>query len=264
MLFCYSPQSALAQNERDVYGDARMHAVQKEIVDFAEASRKDISYQEHEKLLEKIAALVQSKVTSADDLATLAIWAILNGYPKTVEGGYINYDDVIRHARSTAIAALGKKANPEAEAALWRVAHQTNIDGHDSEELCDAMSQVKKSNFQFGDRVYVRFSDAALDKTPMSAQNASFRVALCEELWNQWKAPAGGDVIALASFVVDADRQITNVKVSPKYFGKSKNAELGLQFAEAARTALNKCALKQQLPKGMNKVRVQADFYGRQ
>lgn len=255
--------NGLANEPVDAYGDARLHLVEKEIVGLAEESRKDITYQEHGKILEKAASAVTAKVTAPQDLATLAIWAVLNGYPSKVDDGYINYDQVIRQARSTAIANLGKIGNTEAESALWRVVHQTNIDGHDSEELCEAMSQIRKKDFLFGDRVYVHFLDQALEKTPLSAENAAFRIALCEELWKHWKSPGGTDAIAQATFIVDADRQITNVKVTPRYFGKTKNAELGLQFTEAARTALNKCALKQQLPAGINKARVQVDFYGR-
>lgn len=258
-----APAPIQAAEEADAYGDTRLHQVEKEILALAEESRKDISYQEHAKLLEKAASEVKAKVTGPHDLATLAVWATLSGYPNTVGEGYINYDQVVKQARTTAIDCLGKMGNADAESALWRIAHQTNLDGHDSEELCEAMSRIKKKDFLFGDRVYVHFLDPALEKTPLSAENAAFRIALCDELWKHWKAPGGSDAIAQATFVVDGDRQFTNVKVTPKYFGKSKNAELGLQYTEAARTALNKCALKQQLPKGMNKARVQVDFYGR-
>ncbi len=151
--------NGLANEPVDAYGDARLHLVEKEIVGLAEESRKDITYQEHGKILEKAASAVTAKVTAPQDLATLAIWAVLNGYPSKVDDGYINYDQVIRQARSTAIANLGKIGNTEAESALWRVVHQTNIDGHDSEELCEAMSQIRKKDFLFGDRVYVHFLD---------------------------------------------------------------------------------------------------------
>lgn len=258
-----TPTNVFADEPANVYGDTRLHQVEQDIIALAEESRKDISYQEHGKILEKVAGEVQAKVTAPQDLATLAIWAILNGYPRTVDNGYINYDQVIRQARSTAIDTLGKIGTAEAESALWRIAHQTNIDGHDSEELCEAMSKIKKKDFLFGDRVYVHFLDPVLEKTPLSAEKAAFRIALCKELWKHWKSPGGTDVIAQATFVVDADRQFTNVKVTPKYIGKAKNAELGLQFTEAARTALNKCALTQQLPAGINKARIQVDFYGR-
>ncbi|MBX9949469.1 MAG: hypothetical protein K2Y39_09900, partial [Candidatus Obscuribacterales bacterium] len=176
------------------------------------------------------------------------------------------YNHVVRTAFSSALSRIGKQATPEAQSALWRVARQVNIDGHISEELCEAMSAAtRKKGFAFGDRVYTRFQEPILERLPLSPEIATFRMAVCDELWKHWKSPLEGsvDVSARATFVIDPDRQFTNIKVVPVHFRKTKNQAAGLQFVEAARTALEHCALKNQLPNGLKKVRIEADFYGR-
>lgn len=257
--------ASFGAGEIDVYGDTKLHTVEQEIVKLAEASEKDVSYQEHQQILDKVTGKIVGSITDANQLATLAIWATLNAHSNEFDGKFINYNDVISTAFSSAVSQIGKLATPAAESALWKVAHQANIDGHVSEELCESMSQVTKKNFLFGDRVYVRFQDAAFQKLPMPPEYATFRVALCEEIWKRWKAPVSESVplFAKASFVIDSDRQFTNIKVIPNYFGKEKNQTLALQFEEAARSALEKCAIKEKLPQGVKKVRVQVDFYGR-
>jgi hypothetical protein len=256
---------AFAANEIDVYGDAKLHSVEKEIVSLAEASQKDISYQEHQQILDKVSGKIVGSISDVSQLATLAIWAYLNVHSDEIDEQFINYDHVISTAYSYAILRIGKIGTPAAEAALWKVAHQVNIDAHISEELCEAMSKITKKDFHFGDRVYVRFQDPNFQKLPMSPELATFRVALCEEIWSHWKAPVAEpvDVIAKATFVIDADRQFTNIKVVPGYFGKKKNQTVAVQFVEAARSALEKCAVREKLPEGVKKVRVEADFYGR-
>ncbi len=257
--------ASFAADEADVYGDAKLHSVEQEIVKLAEASEKDISYQEHQKLLDAVSEKFVGGISDVSQLATLAIWATLNVHSNESDEKFINYDHVIRTAYSHAIFRISKIGTPAAESALWKVAHQVNIDGHVSEELCESMSQITKKDFLFGDRVYVHFQDSAFQKLPMSPEYAIFRVALCEEIWKHWKAPVSGSVAlcARASFVIDSDRQFTNIKVVPNYFGKEKNQALALQFEEAARSALQKCAIKEKLPEGFKKVRVQVDFYGR-
>jgi hypothetical protein len=256
---------SFAANEIDVYGDARLHSVEKEIVSLAEASQKDISYQEHQQILDKVSGKIVGSISDVAQLATLAIWAYLNVHSDEVDEQFINYDHVIRTAFSSAIFRIGKLATPASESALWKVAHQVNIDGHVSEELCASMSQITKKDFLFGDRVYVRFQDPNFRKLPISPELATFRVALCEEIWKHWKSPVSGTapLCARASFVIDADRQFTNIKVVPNYFGKEKNQTVALQFVEAARSSLEKCAIKEKLPEGVKKVRVEVDFYGR-
>ncbi len=257
--------ASFATDEVNVYGDSKLHNVEQEIVKLAEASEKDVSYQEHQKILDTVSEKIVGGITDASQLATLAVWATLNVHSDESDEKFINYDHVIRTAFSAAVSRIGKSATPSAESALWKVAHQVNIDGHVSEELCETMSQITKKDFLFGDRVYVRFQDSAFQKLPMPPEYATFRVALCEEIWKNWKAPVAEsvEVIAKASFVIDADRQFTNIKVVPSYFGKEKNQTLALQFEEAARSALQKCAIKEKLPEGVKKVRVQVDFYGR-
>ncbi len=256
---------AAVAGEVDVYGDTKLHTVEQEIVKLAKASEQDISYQEHQQILDKVSGKLVGSITDVNQLATLAIWATLNEHSNEFDGKFINYNDVISAAFSSAVFQIGKLATPAAESALWKVAHQVNIDGHVSEELCESMSQITKKKFLFGDRVYVRFQDAAFQKLPMPPEYATFRVALCEEIWKSWKAPVSESVplFAKASFVIDSDRQFTNIKVVPNYFGKEKNQTLALQFEEAARSALQKCAIKEKMPDGVKKVRVQVDFYGR-
>jgi hypothetical protein len=127
------------------------------------------------------------------------------------------------------------------------------------------MSQITKKDFLFGDRVYVRFQDPNFQKLPISPELATFRVALCEEIWKHWKSPVSGTapLFARASFVIDGDRQFTNIKVVPNYLGKEKDQTVALQFVETARSSLEKCAIKEKLPEGVKKVRVEVDFYGR-
>lgn len=257
---------SFAAGETDVYGDAKLHAIEQQIISLAEASEKDISYQEHQKLLDKVAGEIVGGLTDPNQLATLAIWANLNAHSNELDGKFINYNHVINTAYSSAVARIGQLPSSGSEAALWRVAHQVNIDGHVSEELCEAMElATKKKDFRFGDRVYTRFQDKVFDKTPMPPHRAMFRVAVCDELWKNWKSPVANsvDVIARATFVIDGDRQFTNIKVVPVYFGKSRDQASGLQFVDAARSALEHCALKLQLPDGIKKVRIEADFYGR-
>lgn len=255
-----------AAGETDVYGDAKLHAIEQQIISLAEASEKDISYQEHQKLLDRVAGEIVGGLSDPNQLATLAIWANLNAHSNELDGKFINYNHVINTAYSSAVARIGQLSSSGSEAALWRVAHQVNIDGHVSEELCEAMELAsKKKDFRFGDRVYTRFPDKVFDKTPMSPQLAAFRVAVCDELWKNWKSPVASsvDVIARATFVIDGDRQFTNIKVVPVYFGKSKDQASGLQFVDAARSALEHCALRHQLPEGIKRVRIEADFYGK-
>lgn len=256
---------AYAAIEIDVYGDAKLHSIEKEIVSLAEAAQKDISYQEHQQILDKISEKIVGGISDVSQLATLAIWAYLNVHSDEVDEQFINYDHVIRTAFSSAIFRIAKLATPASESGLWKVAHQVNIDGHVSEELCESMSKLTKKDFLFGDRVYVRFQDPIFQKLPMSPELATFRVALCEEIWKHWKSPVSGaaPLFARATFVIDADRQFTNIKVVPSYFGKEKNQALALQFVEAARSTLEKCAIKEKLPDGVKKVRVEVDFYGR-
>lgn len=259
-------QPSPAQGDRNVYGDAKLHAVEQQIVTLAEASQKDISYQEHQKILDKVSEEIVGSITDVSSLATLAIWAYLNVHSNEFDGGFINYNHVVRTAFSSALNRIGQQATPEAQSALWRIAHQVNIDGHVSEELSQAMSAAtKKEGFAFADRVYTRFQEPILERLPLSPEIASFRMAVCDELWKHWKSPVEGsvDVSARATFVIDQDRQFTNIKVVPVYMGKNKNQAAGLQFVEAARSALEHCALKNQLPNGLKKVRIEADFYGR-
>ncbi len=249
----------------DVFGDAKLHRIEQEIVTLAQESRKDISYQEHQKLLDTVSEKIVGGMSDVSSLATLAIWADLNSFSNALENGNINYNHVISTAFSSAIAKIGNSKRPDAETALWRIAHQVNIDGHVSEELCQAMSSITKKEFLFGDRVYVRFKDKEFQKLPMSPENATFKVALSEELWKHWKSPVAGSVnlCARATFVIDSDRQITNIKVVPFYFGKQKNQTAALQFQDAARSALEHCSIKEALPNGMSKVHLEVDFYGR-
>jgi hypothetical protein len=257
--------ASFAANEIDVYGDSKLHSVEHEIKTLAEASQKDISYQEHQQILDKVSEKIVGSISDVSQLTTLAIWAYLNVHSDESDEGFINYDHVIRTAFSAAVFRIGKLATPASEGALLKVAHQVNIDGHVSEELCESMSKITKKAFLFGDRVYVRFQDPIFQKLPMAPEYATFRVALCEEIWKHWKSPVSGaaPLFAKASFVIDSDRQFTNIKVVPSYFGKEKNQAVALQFEEAARSALEKCAIKEKLPEGVKKVRVQADFYGR-
>lgn len=259
-------QPSPAEGDSNIYGDAKLHAVEQQIVTLAEASQKDISYQEHQKLLDKVSQDIVGGISDVSSLATLAIWAYLNVHSNEFDGGFINYNHVVRTAFSSALSRIGQQATPEAQSALWRIAHQVNIDGHVSEELSEAMSAAtKKEGFRFGDRVYTRFQDSILERLPLSPEIASFRMAVCDELWKHWKSPVEGsvDVSARATFVIDQDRQFTNIKVVPIYIGRTKNQAAGLQFVEAARSALEHCELKNQLPNGLKKVRIEADFCGR-
>ncbi len=257
--------ASFAADLNDVYGSPQLHRIEQEIVKLAEESKKDLSYQEHQSILDKVSEKIVGGITDVSQLANLAIWANHNVYSDEFEGGYINYNHVIRTAFSAAIARIGNLAAPGAESALWKVAHQVNIDGHISEELCESMSKVTKKEFLFGDRVYVRFQDKNFQKLPMPIEYATFKMALCDEIWKHWKSPVAGNaaLFARASFLIDADRQFTNIKVVPTYFGKEKNQTVALQFEEAARSTLEKCAIKEKLPEGLKKVRVEADFYGR-
>lgn len=259
-------QPSLAAGDSNVFGDAKLHAVEQQIIKLAEASQKDISYQEHQKLLDKVSQDIVGNISDVSSLATLAIWAYLNVHSDEFDGGFINYNHVVRTAFSSALDCIGRQATPEAQSALWRIAHQVKIDGHVSEELCEAMkAATKKEAFSFGDRVYTRFQDSILERLPLSPEVATFRIAVCDELWKHWKSPVEGsvDVGARATFVIDQDRQFTNIKVVPIYFGKHKNQAAGLQFVEAARTALEHCALKNPLPSALKKVRIEVDFCGR-
>lgn len=280
-LITISPAFALPAS--DVFGGEKLHAIEQQILSLAEASQKDISYQEHQKLLDTVSDQIVAGVTDVSDLATLAIWAYLNVHTNEFDGKYINYNHVVRTAFSSAIAKIGKQVSPEAQAALWRIARQVNLDGHVSEELCEAMSSATaKKEFNFGDRVYTRFHEPILEKLPLSPQLASFRIAVCEELWKHWKSPIMGsddsgvptnradssadgnvDVSARATFVIDQDRQFINIKVVPIYSGKMKKQNAGNRLVEAARSTLEHCALTHPLPDGLKKVRVEADFYGR-
>ncbi len=196
-------ESAAAAGEVDVYGDSKLHSVEQEIVKLAEASEKDVSYQEHQQILDKVSEKIVGSITDVDQLATLAIWATLNAHSNEFDGKFINYNDVIGAAFSAAVFKIGRSATPQPNQHCGKVAHQANIDGHISEELCESMSQITKKNFLFGDRVYVRFQDSAFQKLPMPPQYAAFRVTLCEETWKRWKAPVAESVgvIAKASFV---------------------------------------------------------------
>lgn len=264
MLLSSFPAS-IAADDIDVYGDAKLHRVEQEIITLAKAASDEISYQDHQQILDKVSAKIVGGISDVSQLATLAIWADLNVYSNEFDGGYINYNHVIRTAFSSAVFRIGKLATPTSEAALWKIAHQVNIDGHVSEEICESMSKITKKDFLFGDRVYVRFQDRSFQKLPMSPEYATFKVALCEEIWKHWKSPVTGaaPLFARASFVIDGDRQFTNIKVVPNYFGKEKNQALALQFVEAARSTLEKCAIKEKLPADVKKVRVEVDFYGR-
>lgn len=256
----------LADDEANAYGDVKLHAVEQQIVSLAQASEKDISYQDHQKLLDKVSGEIVGSMSNVSDLATLAVWAYLNVHSNEMDGRFINYDHVVRTAFSSALCQIAKQTTPQAEAALWRVARQVNIDGHVSEELADAIGSVtKKKDFRFGERVYTRFQERTLEKLPLAPELAKFRIAVCDELWKHWKSPVkeSADVIARATFVIDQDRQFTNIKVVPAYFGKTKDQAAGLQFVETARTALEHCALKEPLPSTLKKVRVEADFYGK-
>lgn len=283
----YAITPALAVPPGDVFGGTKLHAIEQQILSLAEASQKDISYQEHQKLLDTVSDEIVAGVTDLSDLATLAIWAYFNVHSNEFDGKYINYNHVVRTAFSSAIAKIGKQVSPEAQAALLRIARQVNLDGHVSEELCEAMSSATgKKTFTFGDRVYTRFQEPILEKLPLSPELASFRIAVCEELWKHWKSPikdiddsgvptnrpdrsadaracGNVDVSARATFVIDQDRQFTNIKVVPIYSGKIKNQSAGNQFVEAARSTLEHCALSHQLPDGLKRVRVEVDFYGR-
>lgn len=256
--------SAHAAPVVDVFGDAKLHHIEQQIVTLAQESRKDISYQDHQKLLDTVSEKIVGGMSDVSSLATLAIWANLNCCSNELENGNINYNHVIRTARDAAICKLGASKDGRAEETLWRVAHQMYINGRLSEELCEAMSNITKKEFRFGDRVYVRLKDQELQKLPMSPENATFRVALCEELWKHWKSPVAGsvDLCVRATFVIDSDRQITNMKVVPIYFGRQKNQAAALQFQEAARSTLEHCSIQEPLPNGMTKVHMEVDFYG--
>lgn len=253
MLICAEPS----------YG-ANTQELEKSIVTLANEAKKDLSYQDHQKLIDKVSTETVGSINDPDVLANIAIWANFNTYSNEFDEGYINYNHIVRTARSSAIAKLGDLATPAAEAALWRVAHQVNIDGHLSEEMCDAMTKIRKKPFLFGERIYVHFLDPIFEKQPLKPEIASFRIKLCEEIWSKWKAPTikHAGVIAKATFIIDGDRQITNVKVLPMYFGKEKNAANAQQFTDAARSTLEKCTIQDHFPEGVKKVKMAVDFYG--
>ncbi len=256
--------STFAADTKDVYGDAHLHQIEKEICSLAEESKKDISYQEHEKILIKVSNDLVGNITALPDLAALAIWANLNVHSNEYVGGFINYNHVIRTARSAAINNIGKSTSPDAEATLWKVVHQITLSGKNAEELEAQMSAITKKDFKFKGRLDIHFEDAAFQKLPMTPEFATFRTALCEELWKHWSTQTTQEktIMAITTFVIDSDRQITNIKVITTHLGKEKDKARALKFEEAARTALEKCAIKDALPSGIKKIRMQVDFYG--
>lgn len=267
LLFACGGSIASAEQESDIFGGPKLHAIEKQIESIAIANNAKPGKQAEEELQKQLSNILDS-IKDPMDLATLATWSELNSPSNEYKKGLVDYGQIMSDVQSSCIGLISRIGGPSADSALKEVIYQSNIDGHKSEELRASMSSLHKKQWEFPVRVYVGFSDKKLSETPLKIQSATYRYEVCRDLWKAWwkehpesKPPLERGNIN-TQLTALANGQISHLKVEavPDSITGAKFDEQQVKVVE---DLVRKAIEGKTLPPGIKRVKVSIDFWGR-
>lgn len=262
--FC-APTQAFTEAESDIFGGPRLHAIEQQLNSIALANNAKPRKKTEEELQNEIHKILDS-VENPGDLATLAIWTELNYPSNEVKAGLVDYGQIMIDIQETCIGRISQLGRPAAEEALKEVIYQSNIDGHKSETLRDAMSGLHKKEWEFPVRVYVSFEDKRLDKTPLQLDRATYRYEVCRALWKGWQEKSNPKDLAErgsidATVVVLANGRVAKLttEVTPD---SSTHSRIDEKYEKVVQLLVRNVFEGRPLPDGIKRLKLNISFNG--